>query len=282
MKIKNPNDPATEPQKYTIESLRANLNITASDLSMLTKGEASALIDQLLDMKKAAKAAKAAPAPMVPGSLMAMAAALEGGPALTEDPGNAAEAALVEFETQTFTNVAPAHGFDPQATQHVMLLSVEQAKTALSWLGVVEGETDLTPEDQALELVVRAFLDKVEAKPVAAFTPTATEPVPAGHYAIGAEGETKFYRVQYGKAGGKWEGFLFLDAQASDDYHKVRNAAAKATIIQEIQEQGIMESMARYGHELGKCGASGCGLTLTDPQSLADGIGPICKKKLGF
>lgn len=39
-------------------------------------------------------------------------------------------------------------------------------------------------------------------------------------------------------------------------------------------------AMARFGHEIGKCGY--CARTLTDPESRTRGIGPVCAKKAGF
>jgi hypothetical protein len=41
-----------------------------------------------------------------------------------------------------------------------------------------------------------------------------------------------------------------------------------------------LSAMVRYGKVTGRC--SCCGLTLTDPVSVAAGIGPICKEKWGL
>jgi hypothetical protein len=102
---------------------------------------------------------------------------------------------------------------------------------------------------------------------------------PEGYYAIGAEGDTKFYRVQHGKPGTKWDGFVFVDQQASDDFYAVKAREAKAAVLKAIEDQGVLESLVRYGHELGVCGV--CHKTLTDPKSIANGIGPVCKANLG-
>jgi hypothetical protein len=101
-----------------------------------------------------------------------------------------------------------------------------------------------------------------------------------GFYAIdGDDGDTVFYRVQHGKPGTRWDGFVFVDRQASDDFYPVRAREQKAAVLKGIEEQGVLESLVRYGHELGVCGV--CHKTLTDPPSIADGIGPVCKSNLG-
>lgn len=92
------------------------------------------------------------------------------------------------------------------------------------------------------------------------------------YYAIDIDGTLKFYRV---KAGRK-PGFYFIEVQASDDLHPIRNAAVKADIIAAIRAQGPAQAMARYGQELGSCGH--CHRTLTDETSRALGIGPVCRE----
>ena len=100
--------------------------------------------------------------------------------------------------------------------------------------------------------------------------------VPAGRYALrGADGVVKFYRLDR-PTQGKWAGYTFLKAQASDDLYPIRNRAEKERIIAEIGRD--VESAERlYGQELGKC--SRCGRTLTDETSRAYGIGPDCRNK---
>jgi hypothetical protein len=234
---------ATDPQINLIVKLSQEQGVEQPALAGMTKTQASQVITNLIEAGKAAAKPKL--------SLTEMAAAIEA-PAVVEDEAQIATLAITAAE----------------------------AKLLLGWKQVYEAELSPEEEDEALEQRIRAFM---EAKPAAApkgFTPTAAEPVPAGHYAIGPEGDTKFYRVQYGKAGGKWEGFLFIDVQASDDYHPVKDTAVKGAIIDAIKKQGILASTQRYGHELGVCGV--CHKTLTDPQSIADGIGPVCQSKLGL
>lgn len=106
-------------------------------------------------------------------------------------------------------------------------------------------------------------------------TKTNLPDVPAGRYAIGTP--AKFYRVDR-PTEGRWAGYTFVKVQASDEWYNVNRTAAPA-ILQEIAKDP-QQAMKRYGLELGRCGH--CGRTLTDPESIAAGIGPICAGKMGW
>jgi len=93
-------------------------------------------------------------------------------------------------------------------------------------------------------------------------------------YAVDIDGTTKFYRIKPGRKAGFW----FIDVQASDEYHPIRNAGTKAAIIKAIVAAGPDACMARYGQLIGSCGR--CGRTLTDADSRAMGIGPDCREKM--
>lgn len=99
------------------------------------------------------------------------------------------------------------------------------------------------------------------------------KPMPL-YYAVELEGTLKFYRIKPGRK----DGFYFIDAQASDELHAIRNNATKATIISAIIAAGPEACMARYGQEIGRCGR--CYATLTDADSRARGIGPDCAGKM--
>lgn len=113
-----------------------------------------------------------------------------------------------------------------------------------------------------------------------AAAPVVTVPVkvevPSGHYALVSEGVVKFYEVN-NVTEGKWAGFTFVNAQASDDYHKVGREAS-ARILAEIA-QNPEAAMKLYGVELGVCGH--CHRTLTSDWRKV-GIGPVCNKKMGW
>jgi hypothetical protein len=101
--------------------------------------------------------------------------------------------------------------------------------------------------------------------------PAATE-VADGRYAIEENGVLKFFKVKNGRT----PGMVFLDIQASDEWHSIRDRARRARVLAEIAKDP-QAAMVRYGRELGICGR--CGRTLTDEASRAAGIGPICIDK---
>lgn len=103
--------------------------------------------------------------------------------------------------------------------------------------------------------------------------------VPAGRYAITDEdGVLKFFQVDRPKEG-RWAGYVFLKIQASADLHPIKSPARKEFIYKAIAHDPRAASI-RYGRELGHCGI--CGRTLTDPDSIAAGIGPVCAGKAGW
>lgn len=103
--------------------------------------------------------------------------------------------------------------------------------------------------------------------------------VPAGRYAlVDGDGAVKFYILDR-PTEGRWAGYTFLNAQASEERHPIRNRATRDAILAEIAADPL-EAMVRYGHELGRCG--NCGRTLTDETSRAAGIGPDCAARLGI
>ena len=100
--------------------------------------------------------------------------------------------------------------------------------------------------------------------------------VPAGRYAItGQDGTTDFYRIDK-PTEGKWSGYTFGKLQLSDDYQRIpfKNLYS---VLERIVADGPEEASKRYGRELGHCGV--CGRTLTNPESIERGIGPVCAGK---
>lgn len=102
---------------------------------------------------------------------------------------------------------------------------------------------------------------------------------PEGRYAIRWEnGETRFYKVDR-PTEGKWAGWVFVKVQASDDFYPIKGWENKRRILEKIAEDP--ESASKdYGKQIGRCGI--CGRTLTDDDSRAAGIGPICAGKVGW
>lgn len=106
---------------------------------------------------------------------------------------------------------------------------------------------------------------------------SASPTVPSGHYALEQDGVMKFYKVG-APTEGRWAGYVFLDAQASDEYFPIKNRATKDVILAQIAKNP-QEAMTRYGKELGKCGH--CHRILTSEWRLR-GIGPVCVNKMGW
>lgn len=89
---------------------------------------------------------------------------------------------------------------------------------------------------------------------------------PFGSYAVeNAEGELRFYVLN--------DKGLFV--QASDELHPVPGPAL-ATVVAVIAANPL-EACIRYGLEFKRCGR--CGRGLTDENSRAAGIGPVCATK---
>lgn len=99
--------------------------------------------------------------------------------------------------------------------------------------------------------------------------------LPAGSYAVTAEaGHTAFYRVEVSKSG-----HYTVSLQVSDDFQPLPSWKAQQTVIAQIEADGPLEAAKRYGRELGACPK--CRRTLTNPSSIAAGIGPVCATKYG-
>lgn len=117
----------------------------------------------------------------------------------------------------------------------------------------------------------------VTPAPVVA-APTATAEIPAGIYAI-VDDEVKCYTIGYGKPGGKWEGFLFLERISSDDRWPIKNRDEKARILDMIRVD--VEAAGRLaGHTLRQCRR--CRRTLSDTKNpyFEMGMGPECGGKM--
>ncbi len=118
-------------------------------------------------------------------------------------------------------------------------------------------------------------------RPSMAHVPTAEE-VPAGRYAIetasGATNELAFYVVDR-PTEGRWAGYVFVKLMVSDEEQRLSRDTQTA-ILRKIAEVGAATASARYGHEIGKCGV--CNRTLTNDESRARGIGPVCAANSGW
>ena len=106
--------------------------------------------------------------------------------------------------------------------------------------------------------------------------------VPAGRYAVdtnnGAVNELAFYKVDR-PTGGRWAGYVFVKHIVGGDEQRLSRAAG-AAVLDKIAAAGAEAASARYGHEIGECGV--CGRRLTNDDSRARGIGPVCAENMGW
>ena len=154
-------------------------------------------------------------------------------------------------------------------------------------IGEITGQPDTSGEsDEPVQQIIEIPLDDSQPDVVAPVQGLGTKApdVPQGYFFINDPTETdpdkveKFFRIRHGKVGTKWEGYVFLDVQASDFFFPVRDPRRRQQIIAEIMKDPIA-AMNEYGMRLGRCGV--CGRTLTDRHSILRGIGPICAERLG-
>lgn len=109
--------------------------------------------------------------------------------------------------------------------------------------------------------------------------------LPAGRYFVA----DTFVRVDR-PSKGSFEGFVFVKRQAHPDDEGIRfallNPKARTVKVDDgfrhVLDALLADPAAaavEYGHRTGSCCI--CGRTLTDPESIAAGIGPICAGKFG-
>lgn len=82
----------------------------------------------------------------------------------------------------------------------------------------------------------------------------------------------------------RWAGWVFVDQQLGPNYEKRGRIDPQGTytgpwptLVGRIMADPLT-AMARYGHEIGRCGY--CHLPLTNAESRALGIGPVCRERL--
>ena len=109
--------------------------------------------------------------------------------------------------------------------------------------------------------------------------------LPTGHYALMINDSPVFYHVDNIEEG-KWKGWIFANLQVSDDKRRLgmqrpgqKYQGQHEENLRKILENPLAASQL-YGKTIGRCGV--CGRTLTDPDSIELGIGPICAEKLGM
>ena len=107
------------------------------------------------------------------------------------------------------------------------------------------------------------------------------EKLPAGDYAMWNRKTERvhFFTVSYGKAGGRWEGYTFVEEHEGPNRRKVRVKEERIMVIRAIERNPI-GCIKLFGAETGTC--SFCHLELTDPRSLRNGYGKKCANDRGL
>lgn len=141
-----------------------------------------------------------------------------------------------------------------------------------------------TPSRKDASSYIQSLLDKprtVTAEPQKAVTGLDLRSLPSGSYAAeDEEGVTRFFKID-NVTEGRWAGWVFVKVQASDDLYKQgaqrpnQSYSGKSTHALTAIVADPKAASMRYGQELGRCGV--CGRTLTDPDSISKGIGPVCE-----
>lgn len=176
----------------------------------------------------------------------------------------------------TSTLIAPADQATPAQLRYLNDLRVQRGMAVYDGPTLAKREASRLIDTTKALPIVRATAPRVAGADAFASIPT-------GKYAFTADaGHTAFAQVNR-PTRGRWVGRVFVDllVGAPGDWRKIAQRGASATtILAKIEAQGAEVSMARYGHEHGRCGA--CESPLSDPVSIARGIGPVCARRRGW
>jgi hypothetical protein len=154
-------------------------------------------------------------------------------------------------------------------------------------------DPDYVFSERQLEATIKSLIRHNNAKAgVTALVqaPLLGDAIPVGstrHAVVNASGQLTFLRLdKIVDPEKKWNGWVFvkhilgpnelrIGAQRPDGSYK----GQWPSLLEQINANPI-ESMSRYGQEIGQCGV--CDLRLTDATSRKIGIGPICRDKVGI
>lgn len=180
----------------------------------------------------------------------------------------------------------------PQTIQRAYGVAPPPTEKQIGYIRVLASQKgrDLGKLEQWLRgrdrLEVSAMIDRLAALPGAATTAAtvatlqSAPQVPDGHYAVprDEDGAMAFYKVN-SPTEERWAGRTFVEVQASEEFWPLRSRAARDAVLAKIAAD-VQGAMLAYGREIGRCGH--CNRTLTDPESIARGIGPVCAGKMGW
>lgn len=101
--------------------------------------------------------------------------------------------------------------------------------------------------------------------------------IPEGRYAVKSltgHNDLDFFKVNR-PTEGKWKGFTFVQRVIGGRPDVAVKGETKGKALEAILAAGPDQAMALFGQTLGYCGR--CGRHLTDEESRAVGIGPVCR-----
>jgi hypothetical protein len=101
--------------------------------------------------------------------------------------------------------------------------------------------------------------------------------VPTGRYGVQNLGTKKWHIFEVSRPDhGKWNGWTFLSELHGDNKTPVGWRTDMFAGVLKAIGSDPKHFSAQYGKHTGICGV--CSRTLTDPKSIAKGIGPVCEK----
>lgn len=137
---------------------------------------------------------------------------------------------------------------------------------------------------KAAAKIVHETVEQVMAAPVK----VSVDEIPASKYALVEGDHLRFYEVQIGK--GKWQGYRFVKllVGAPGDWDRMpmivkAQKDVLARIVADTYQDGLvtltgpMAAAVRFSREHVVCAA--CMSPLSDEDSVARGLGPVCAKK---
>ena len=174
-------------------------------------------------------------------------------------------------------NDGPKWPASPKQMEYVLGLQRER-RLPEYWVEYTRESLALLERDEVSGLItqLKAFTRKDSSKDQPEWT------MPPGRYAILSDEDGWFFYQVDKPTEGRWKGYTFIVRLigAPGDYRKVKMSPEGRRIALRLIEADPQKAMVDYGLHSGVCGV--CSSPLSDPESLARGIGPICATKSGW
>jgi len=105
--------------------------------------------------------------------------------------------------------------------------------------------------------------------------------LPAGKYAMPNKVTQRvhFFSVSYGKPGGRWDGYTFVEEHQGPNRRKVRDRDERMGILRAL-ERNPLGCIRLFAQQTNTC--SFCGKELTNPRARGNGYGKDCGDKHGL